>query len=195
MRRMSTPAVCHADVPEPLVRYAAELATASMADEPLLLAAGEQAAEQVRYCATMLARPRPEVLIAAAWLHGIGRLPAVVKTGFAPVDGAVYLLGLGWPDPVVSLVGHQLQSRMVARYLGAGPQLSLITRIQGWPADILDFALLTTGPAGVHPAGDGLDAVRYEQDADERLPAKVREERLARLGRAGRRVDEALTAA
>jgi len=195
MRRMSTPAVCHADVPEPLVRYAAELATASMADEPLLLAAGEQAAEQVRYCATMLARPRPEVLIAAAWLHGIGRLPAVVKTGFAPVDGAVYLLGLGWPDPVVSLVGHQLQSRMVARYLGAGPQLSLITRIQGWPADILDFAILTTGPHGVRTVGRGLDALRRQQDSDDRIPLRIRDQRLARLSRAGRRVDEALTAA
>ena len=105
----------------------------------------------------------------------------------------MYLLGLGWPDPVVSLVGHQLQARMVARYLGDGPQLSLITRIQGWPADILDFAILTSCPTGTRTVGEGLEALRRAQEADDRIPARVREERLTRLLRAGRRVDEALT--
>lgn len=195
MRPTDTPAVCHAQVPEQLVRYANELAALSMADHPELLAAGERAAEQARLCTTSLGRPRPEVLVAAARLHGIGHLPDVVKTGFAPVDGAVYLLGLGWPDPVVALVGHQLQARMVARYLGGGPQLSLLTRIQGWPADILDFALLTAGPAGVRTVSQGLQALGRAQDADERIPERVRDERLSRLSRAGHRVDQALTAA
>lgn len=187
--------MCHAHVPEQLVRYANELARVLMTDHPELLEAGERAAEQVRVSATTLGRPRPELLMAAARLHGVGHLPGVAKTGFVPVDGAVYLMGQGWPDPVVSLVGHQLQSRMVARYLGAGPQLSLITRIQGWPADILDFAILTTGPHGVRTVGQGLDALRRQQDSDDRIPLRIRDQRLARLSRAGRRVDEALTAA
>ena len=177
------------------MRYANELADVLMTDHPELLEAGERAAEQVRLSARTLGRPRPEVLMAAARLHGVGHLPGVAKTGFAPVDGAVYLLGQGWPDPVVSLVGHQLQSRMVARYLGAGPQLSLITRIQGWPADILDFAILTAGPHGVRTVDQGLDALRRQQDSDDRIPLRIRDQRLARLTRAGRRVDEALTAA
>jgi len=192
---MDTPAVCHAGVPEQLVRYANELAMLTMSDHPELLEAGERAAEQARLSATTLARPRPDMLIAAARLHGVGHLPDVMKTGFAPVDGAVYLLGLGWPDPVVSLVGHQLQARMVARYLGAGPQLSLIARIQGWPADILDFSILTTGVGGVRTVSQGLDALRRQQEADKRIPLRVQDQRLARLSRAGRRVDEALTAA
>jgi len=192
MRCLDTPAVCHAKVPEQLVRYANELARVSMADHPELLAAGDLAAEQARVAATALGRPRPEMLIAAARLHAIGCLPEVAKTGFAPVDGAVHLLGLGWPEPVVSLVAHQMQARMVARYLGDGPQLSLITRIQGWPADILDFAILTSCPTGTRTVGQGLESLRRAQDADERIPARVREERLTRLSRAGRRVDEAL---
>lgn len=192
MRCLDTPEVCHAHMPEQLVRYANELADVSMADHPELLAAGDHAADQVRRCATTLGRPRPEMLIAAARLHLVGHLPDIVKTGFAPVDGAVHLLGLGWPEPVVALVAHQTQARMVARYLGDGPQLSLITRIQGWPADILDFAILTSCPTGTRTVRQGLEALRRAQDADDRIPARVREERLTRLLRAGRRVDEAL---
>jgi len=192
---LDTPAVCDVYVPEQLVRYAKELASVSMVDHPELLACGELAADQARACATALGRPRPDMLVAAAQLHGIGHVPVAAKTGFVPVDGAVFLLGLGWPDPVVSLVAHQLQARMVARYLGAASQLSLLTRIQGWPADILDYALLTTGLTSSRTVDQGLDYVRHQQDTDSRIPERVRRERLARLARAGHRVEGALAPA
>jgi putative nucleotidyltransferase with HDIG domain len=47
-----------------------------------------------------------EVLVSAAWLHDIGYAPGVVETGFHPLDGARYLVGLGAPERVVNLVAR-----------------------------------------------------------------------------------------
>ncbi len=44
-----------------------------------------------------------EALVAAAWLHDIGYAPEVTDTGFHPLDGARYLVGLGIAERVVNL--------------------------------------------------------------------------------------------
>lgn len=175
------------------MRYAGELAQTRLASEPGLLGRSARAGAQADVAAQALARPRPEMLVAAAWLHAIGSGGADVRTGFAPVDGGLELLSLGWPQPVISLVAHQAQSRMIAKYMVASHELSLIPRIQGWPADILDFAILTSGPDGhAQSVADGLAGVEASQAADGRIPPDVAQKRLARLERAGRRVERAL---
>lgn len=185
--------MCDVLVPDPLARYAREYAGSLLADRPAELAQAETAARQAETAALSLRRPRPEMLIAAAQLHGIGTSPSVSRTGFAPVDGAMELMAMGWPDPVVSLVGHQAQARLVAESLGAGPQLALITRIQGWPADILDYAILTAGSDGtLRTIEQGLESFRQQHEADPRIPQKLSEARVARLARAGYRVRDAL---
>lgn len=166
----------------------------ALGDDTPALARASTAARTAHEAAVRLRRPRPEILAAAACLHEIGRSPAAARIGFIPVDGAADLLAMGWPDPVISLVAHQMQSRMIARYLDAGSQLALIARIQGWPADILDYALLTTGADGaMRPVEEGLAAVEREQAAEPRIPDRIARERLGRLARAGSRVRDALT--
>src|SRR5579859_5216811 len=44
-------------------------------------------------------------LIAAAYLHDIGYAPSLKKTGFHPLDGAVYLRALG-EERLACLVAH-----------------------------------------------------------------------------------------
>ena len=174
------------------MRYARELATTRLAGDPAMVGRSELAAAQTQRAARTLGRPRPELLISAAWLHGIGLAPEADKTGFVPVDGGLELLSLGWPGPVVSLVAHQAQARLIAKYATTGHELSLFSRIQGWPADILDYSILTAGPDGIRSVSDGLEEIRAEQQSDPRIPEKVAAERLARLERAGMRVAKAL---
>lgn len=175
-------------MPDQLVRYAHELATQSLSDADLLLS--ERAAAQAVGAARALDRPRPELLEAAALLHRVGQTVAAAQTGFFPVDGALYLFALGWPTPVVSLVGHQAQARSLAPYLGGAAELALFERVQGWPSDILDFAILTAGAQGQELSiEEGLVIVALEQDVVLDLPLVVRVTRLERLRRAGARVD------
>ena len=186
--------MCHAFVPDPLARYAREYAGSLLDGRTADLAKAEAAARQAEAASSALRGPRPEMLVAAAQLHAIGKAPGLVRTGFVPVDGAMGLMAMGWPDPVVSLVGHQTQSRLISQTLGAGPQLALIPRIQGWPSDILDYAILTAGTDGnPRTLEEGLEAFRQEQAADSRIPQKLCEARLSRLARAGYRVRDALT--
>ena len=135
------------------------------------------------------------MLISAAWLHGVGRAPDAVRSGLAAVDGANYLLSQGWPAPVVSLVAHQLQSRMIADAYQAADALALIERVQGWPADILDYAIVTSSTDGPVEVSVGLHTIRQQDIANPRVSATTREERQVRLHRAADRVNSALEAA
>lgn len=136
------------------------------------------------------------MIVAAAWLHAVGEGTGLRSTGFAPVDGAVYLLSEGWPDPVVSLVAHQAQSRMLAPVFRACEQLALFERIQGWPSDITDFAVVMALGDGPNPDPD-----QCLRESTLRIPATLgisardRGERERRLRRAIDRVQSSLIAA
>ena len=87
-------------VSETRVARACDLATRIMREDPdrgrHLGAVAERAeALSVTVPATMV-----DTLVASGWLHDIGYAPALRQTGFHPLDGATYLRGEGWPDPV-----------------------------------------------------------------------------------------------
>jgi len=182
-------------VPEPLIRYAQEFAEVTLGTDSPLYLRGQVAASQAQLAATSLGRPRPEVLVAAAWLHAIGEAPDAARTGLVSVDGATFLLANGWPEPVISLVAHQLQSRMLAETYGAADSLALIERVQGWPADIVDYAVITTGDQEAVSVDQGLQAIWQVAIAERRLSPALREERQGRLRRAADRVQSAIAAA
>jgi HD domain len=91
-----------------------------------------------------------ELLVAAAWLHDIGYLPELAKTGLHGLDGARYLRDVHHADPVLCcLVAHhscaviEAEERGLADLLRRGfdpapPQL----------ADALTFCDMTTSPDG-----------------------------------------------
>jgi hypothetical protein len=136
------------------------------------------------------------MIISAAWLHAIGESPSIRTTGFAPVDGAVYLLAAGWPTPVVNLIAHQGQARLIAPAYDAHERLALFERIQGWPSDILDYSI-TTSLTGA-PDADPEACLRLAAKAlppSLSITARDRGERERRLRRAVDRVSAALIAA
>ena len=61
---------------------------------------------------TVPVRDRP-ILVAAAWLHDIGYSPAIRRTGFHPLDGALHLRRKRWDPRVVALVAHHSGARFV----------------------------------------------------------------------------------
>lgn len=91
-----------------------------------------------------------ELLIAAGWLHDIGYAPALIDTGFHPLDGARYLRRIGAPDRLCRLVAQHTGSQIEAEARGL---LSVL--MEEFPpeesatADALTFADLTTGPSGL----------------------------------------------
>lgn len=133
------------------------------------------------------------MIISASWLHAIGESPSVRTTGFAPVDGAVHLLAEGWPTPVLNLVAHQGQARLIAPAYDATERLALFERIQGWPSDILDYSIAMSLIDA--PDADPEACLRLASRAlppSLRITARDRAERERRLRRAVDRVNAAL---
>lgn len=180
-----------------LLRYAQECAQVMLeSSAPAAWERSKRAGQRAAMTVEILGRPRGEIMVAAAWLHAVGELPDVRGTGFAPVDGAVHLLSEGWPTPVVNLVAHQGQARLIAPAFDATGQLALFERIQGWPTDILDHSIVMALPDGADPDPDAaLRAAAKAMPTSMRITARDRAERERRLRRAVDRVKAALIAA
>ena len=136
------------------------------------------------------------MITAAAWLHAIGESPDLTRSGLVPLDGALHLLTSGWPEPVVSLVAHQMQSRLVAGTFASYESLGLIERIQGWPSDIMDYAVvMSLAPAGLADPEMGLRRASESLPTTLRITARDRAERDRRIRRAVDRVSAAVISA
>jgi hypothetical protein len=98
-----------------------------------------------------------ETLVAAAWLHDVGYAPSVRSTGFHPVDGALFVHALGFPEMVVSLVAYHTGAVVEAAERGLETALGEFSPPASELLDALTYADMTTGPDG-NPV-----------DADERL--------------------------
>lgn len=93
-----------------------------------------------------------DLLEAAAWLHDIGYAPALVATGFHPLDGARYLRGvLGTQDVLCRLVAHHSCAIIEAAERGLAGELAEEFP-PGPPAltEALIYCDMTTGPDGTH---------------------------------------------
>jgi putative nucleotidyltransferase with HDIG domain len=91
-------------------------------------------------------------LAVAAWLHDIGYSPAAVETGLHSLDGARYLLRVGWPARVCALVAHHSGARFLAEHLGLGAALVAFPDEGSAVTDALTYADQTTGPDGARQA-------------------------------------------
>lgn len=89
-----------------------------------------------------------EALVAAAWLHDVGYAPGVTDTGFHPLDGARYLVGLGAPENVVNLVARHSYAILEAEFRGFGPRLAAFSDERGVSRDALWYCDVTTSPDG-----------------------------------------------
>jgi hypothetical protein len=89
-----------------------------------------------------------EMLEATAILHDVGYAPEIAVTGFHPLDGAVYLAGLGAPERLVHLVAHHSCASLEAKLRGLADKLSIYHDEQGPVRDALWYCDQTTSPVG-----------------------------------------------
>ncbi len=89
-----------------------------------------------------------EAVRSAAWLHDVGYAPALVQSGFHPIDGARFLRSQQTPELVVSLVAHHTGAEFEARGRGLGAELAVFDPPPQDLLDVVTFADLTTGPDG-----------------------------------------------
>lgn len=109
------------------------------------LRAGVQATRVMRTVAAVDA----QLLVTAALLHDIGYAPALHRTGFHPLDGAVFLLDLGASERLAGLVAHHSGARLLARPRGLLDELARFPDERSPVADALIYADMTAGPCGI----------------------------------------------
>jgi len=119
-----------------------------------------------------------DLVLSAAWLHDIGHAGHLARSGFHPLDGAVYLHEAGWDDDVVALVALHSHSRVVADHLGLGEAMAMFEAPVGLAADTLTFADVIAGSDGQGvSASRGLAQMLRAPHGGMDLPEAVREER------------------
>lgn len=94
-------------------------------------------------------------IVAAAWLHDIGYAPALIDTGFHPIDGAAYLLRdrpQFWQS-VACLVAHHTGAVFEARERGLDDELSRYRP----PVDVATLAILNCADLCTAPNGTPVD--------------------------------------
>lgn len=181
-------------VASPLVTEASSVARFLLREMPQRLAHVEAAGRQ----AVAVARRLPgeldgEAVIAAALLHDIGYSRDIRRTGFHPLDGALFLAATDWPDTVVRLVAHHSHAAVVAPYHGVGHHLAVIAPVDGFAADVVTYADLTAGRKGKGSTPEDRVAEMAVRHAKRtHIPVEVREQRYALLLASATRVREAL---
>lgn len=89
-----------------------------------------------------------QLLVAAAALHDIGYAPAIARTGFHPLDGAVHLRELGCAERLCGLVAHHSHAALTAPAAGVDDLDRWFDREQSLLSDALVFADLHSCPDG-----------------------------------------------
>jgi HD superfamily phosphodiesterase len=128
-----------------------------------------------------------DLLGASAWLHDIGYAPALVVTGFHPLDGAQWLRAHGYNERVTNLVAHHSCARIEAALRGLDDRLVEFPREESAVADALWYADMTTGPDGrdldVAARLEEIRARYGEDDIVTRFILKATPDIVAALGR------------
>ncbi len=133
-----------------------------------------------------------DVLLVAAWLHDIGYSPRVVRTGFHPLDGALYLQERGWPARICALVAHHSGARFLAPALHLADELAAFPDERSAVSDALTYADQTTGTQGrPMPMGERI-ADMLRRHGPQSVNALVHHDRGPHLYAAARRVERRL---
>ena len=84
----------------------------------------------------------------AAWLHDLGYAPALVRTRFHPLDGAVFLQEISAPATVVALVAHHTGAEYEAEQRGLSSALAALPKPDPTELESLLLLDLVIGPDG-----------------------------------------------
>jgi hypothetical protein len=104
-------------------------------------------AERARRVGVVLDEAERDVLVAAAFLHDVGYAPALVVTGFHPIDGARHLRELG-RERLAGLVAYHSGARWEAEGRGLAGELAEFSDQGSTVTKLLTYCDMTTGPRG-----------------------------------------------
>lgn len=104
-------------------------------------------AERAGRAGVVLDEAERELLVAAAFLHDIGYAPALVVTGFHPIDGARQLRDLG-RERLAGLVAYHSGARWEAEARGLAEELGEFQDEGSAVTKLLTYCDMTTGPRG-----------------------------------------------
>ena len=189
--RQHTVRVPHADTS--LATRARAVAEDILRNDAALLQHSVRSAARADEVARRIPHSRRSEVVAAAWLHDIGYAPQLQRTGFHPLDGALFLMNGDWPERVIRLVAHHSLASLEAPFYGVGHHLGVIEAVTGPDADILVYADLDGGSG--EPAPTSEERLARMRIADEEVglvPVDVREARYAELRAVHARVEAAL---
>ncbi|MGB8019613.1 MAG: HD domain-containing protein [Candidatus Nanopelagicales bacterium] len=127
-----------------------------------------------------------ELLVAAATLHDIGYSPRIARTGFHPLDGAVFLRAEGFNDRLAALVAHHSWAVLTAGLHGIDDLAEQFPPEHSLLADALVYADMHSAPDGrMIPAGQRLAdiALRHPQEGSAERALMLRAA-MARVGAA-----------
>ncbi len=102
-----------------------------------------------RQMAKVIDEENRSLLVTAAYLHDIGYAPILRKTGFHPLDGAIYIRSLG-EERLACLVAHHSEARFEAALRGHTSELASYPREQSTLTEALIYCDMITGPTGQH---------------------------------------------
>ena len=160
------------------VAEAQSLARHLLGHDPRRLRHVAGTARAAGFVATHVPDVHEDVVVAAAWLHDIGHAGHLVRSGFHPLDGALYLQEAGWDNAVVGLVAYHSHCRVVADHMGLTDDLTQFENPVGLNADTLTFADVIAGSDGQGvSASKGLAKMLHAPSGGTDLPEAVREER------------------
>ncbi len=104
-------------------------------------------AERAREIAAVIAIEDRPTLVAATYLHDIGYAADLARTGFHPLDGALWLREQG-RERLANLVAHHSGARFEAAVRGLADSIAWFPEERSPVADALTYCDLTTGPDG-----------------------------------------------
>lgn len=196
-----------------LPRYADKLASLHLRHDTALADHARRAASLARSAGGLQRAVLQEHLESAALLTDIGTSPDLERVGFPPLDGALYLASIGWPDDIVRLVAYFAFSQQYARYFGVDHQLAVIEPIAGLAGEILVWSDLNAWEPDPGNPASGQSAIAWRMDraigdpgsdqgapgissmvaaSDVFVPRRTRERLRSSLARAVGHVDRAL---
>ena len=174
----------------PVVSRARTLAADILSVDPALHEHTSRTARRAAELAQRIPGNRATDAVAAAWLHDIGYAPRLRRTGFHPLDGALFLMAEEWPERIVRLVAHHCLAALEAPFYGVGHHLGVIEVVTGIDADILVSADLSAGAGNPVPTAQArLEAMRLADEEVGLVPDDVREARYAGLRAAHARIE------
>jgi predicted metal-dependent HD superfamily phosphohydrolase len=109
-----------------------------------------------------------DLLVIAAWLHDVGYSSHARRSGFHPLDGALYLHDAGYSDRLCALAAHHSAAEIEAKFFGCSEDLAAFADERTLIRDLLWYCDMSIGLQGAPISfAERMEDVRARYSADD----------------------------